>query len=223
MQQRVTKVKEKTLSGFSETLPIGAKAEDITLNDGTILQDVISVLQTGQAGHEVLSLQQYNALSNIEKNNGTVYFVPDGGAGGSNYASSVIYENASSGSSATNVQDVIDELYDANMNVVDSLASTSTTAALSAAQGKVLNDKIILNTPLWVDFGTISSLPITKASDRIKSSMICTMSEVGTPSALTSDLTITTIDGQVTVSGTPFNTGESTTLKILLQNVDTIT
>lgn len=110
MGQRVTKVRKKTSTGFSEAIPIGAKAEDVTLEDGTILQDVIDQLQTGNAGHVDLTQAEYNALSQTEKNNGTVYFVTNSTSAGSINAAAVSYNNTSSGLDATNVQSAINEL-----------------------------------------------------------------------------------------------------------------
>ena len=227
MIQRVTKVKKKTLSGFTEAIPIGTQAENITLSNGTILQDVITELQTGRAGHADLTYEQYDALPTVEKNNGTVYFVHGSTESSqpSITAAAVSFSNNSMGNQINNVQDAINNLYERNENklgpfdVVDSLTELSTTRPLSACQGKILQDQITKYIPLWVDFGTVSSLPVTKSSNRITSDMICTMSEVGTPSALTSDLTVTTSDGGVTVSG---SITQSTTLKILLEAVNTI-
>lgn len=139
MKQVVTKVKKKTASGFTTALPIGAKAQDITLQDGTILQDVIDVLSTGQAGHISLTQAQYNALSEEEKNNGTVYFVEDSASSGTITNASVI------GYNDTNVQSALDNISINKINysdVVNNLTSNSTSLPLSAAQGKELKDQI---------------------------------------------------------------------------------
>lgn len=68
--------------------------------------------------------------------------------------------------------------------------------------------------PLWIDCGTVSSLPKTVSNAKITASMICTHSELGTPSAQTSDWTVTTASGSVTISG---SISGSTTLKIFLE------
>lgn len=146
MGQRVTKVKKKTVNGYTEAIPIGAKAEDITLQDGTILQDVIDVLATGQAGHEELTRAQYEALSQSKKKDGTVYFVEDGTITGSeNVAAAISYNNNVSQAAVSNVQSAIDDLYNKKINytdVVNGLNNTSTNLPLSAAQGKALNDSL---------------------------------------------------------------------------------
>ena len=59
-----------------------------------------------------LTRQQYNALSQAEKMNGTVYNITDENANIAS-ASVVPYSNTSSGLSATNVQGAIDEITDA--------------------------------------------------------------------------------------------------------------
>ena len=111
MKERVTKVRKKTVNGFSDPIPIGAKAQNITLSNGTILQDVLDVLQDGQAGHEVLTQVEYDSLPISQKNNGTVYFIEDGVDDNNRTLASIIgYNNNSSNLNATNVQDAIDEL-----------------------------------------------------------------------------------------------------------------
>lgn len=75
------------------------------------------------------------------------------------------------------------------------------------------------NRPLWVDMGTVSSLPQTKYNSLIESSMICTGYEVGNPSAQKGDWTVNTANGSVAVSG---NVSGSTSLKIKLENVRSI-
>lgn len=57
--------------------------------------------------------------------------------------------------------------------------------------------------PLEINLGTISSLPATVTDDRITADHIAKPGDclLGTPSAQTSDWTVTTSDGSVTVSG----------------------
>lgn len=64
-----------------------------------------------------------------------------------------------------------------------------------------------------VDFGTISSLPVTKSNAAIKADYVVLAYELGTPGAQTGDWTITTSAGSVSVSGTIVG---STTLKLVL-------
>ncbi len=58
--------------------------------------------------------------------------------------------------------------------------------------------------PLQINLGTISSLPVTVSDDRITADHICKPADclLSLPSAQTSDWTVTTSDGSVTVSGT---------------------
>ena len=57
--------------------------------------------------------------------------------------------------------------------------------------------------PLQIDFGTVSSLPATVSDDRIVMEQIVKPSDclLSTPSAQTSDWTVNTSDGSVTLSG----------------------
>lgn len=74
---------------------------------------------------------------------------------------------------------------------------------------------------LWVNMGTISSLPVTKTLTGITTDMICAKLELGTPSAQTETWTIDTDTAdEVTITGT---ISGSTTCKLLLvqSNSDT--
>lgn len=59
-----------------------------------------------------LTQAEYDALTPAEKMNGTTYYITDGqgGGGGASSADDVSYDNISSGLTATNVQDAVDEL-----------------------------------------------------------------------------------------------------------------
>lgn len=75
--------------------------------------------------------------------------------------------------------------------------------------------------PGWYNMGTISSLPVTKTAADVTTDMICTHSQLGTPSAQTSDWTVNTdTAGQITISG---SISGSTTLYIKLEKVRTVT
>lgn len=52
-----------------------------------------------------------------------------------------------------------------------------------------------------VDFGTVSSLPMTKAAPGVTADMLVAAHEFGNPAAFASDLTVTTGEGTVTLSG----------------------
>lgn len=68
--------------------------------------------------------------------------------------------------------------------------------------------------PLYLNCGTVSSLPVTRSGNAINQNMICTKAELGTPSAQTGDWTVTTADGSVTIDGT---ISGSTTVKLVLE------
>lgn len=55
--------------------------------------------------------------------------------------------------------------------------------------------------PLMISLGSISALPITQNNADIESDMVCTYWLLSNPSAQSSDWTVTTADGSVTVSG----------------------
>ena len=66
---------------------------------------------------------------------------------------------------------------------------------------------------LVVDVASFSSLPQTITNDNITSDMVVVNSVLGTPSAQTSDWTVTTADGSATVAG---SISGSTTLTLYL-------
>lgn len=61
--------------------------------------------------------------------------------------------------------------------------------------------------------GNVSSLPMTINNSDIKSDMVVLNSELGTPSAQTSDWTVETSDGSLSISGTISGT---TSIKLYL-------
>ena len=70
------------------------------------------------------------------------------------------------------------------------------------------------NKALYINMGTISSLPVTRTVSGVTTDMVCTQAELGTPTAQKNDWTINTDTAdKVTVSGTISGT---TTLKIIL-------
>ncbi|MBR3016621.1 MAG: hypothetical protein IKH57_06025 [Clostridia bacterium] len=71
-----------------------------------------------------------------------------------------------------------------------------------------------------VNFGTVSSLPVTKSAAGVTVDMVPAAYEFGTPSAFTSALTVTTGSGTVTLSGT---ISGSSTVKITLVAADAVT
>lgn len=115
----------------------------------------------------------------------------------------------------------------------DTMSQAEATAGTSII-GKLISAKVLVDTiiakiasaiagkqdiPLWVDMGTVSSLPVTKSVSGITADMMCTAYLLGTPSAQTGDWTVTTAAGSVTVSGT---ISGSTTLEIKLEKVNTV-
>lgn len=98
----------------------------------------------GDAGVE-LSLAEYNALSEAEKMNGTVYYVKTGGT--TQLAQHVGYDNSTSGLEATDVQEAIDEL------------ATSGIAS-SDVMETVYSNKIIPFTPTANDYTVLDTYTI---------------------------------------------------------------
>lgn len=158
-------------------------------------------------------------------------------------------ESAASYSSAAPT-DVFDRQYpvtpdaDGNLSVnvpwtdtrteYDSMSQAEASAGTGII-GKLISAKVLVDTiiakiasaisgkqdiPLWVDMGTISSLPVTKNVSGITADMKCTAYLLGTPSAQTGDWTVTTASDSVTVSGT---ISGSTTLEIKLEKVIVVT
>lgn len=90
--------------------------------------------------------------------------------------------------------------------------ATTTTDGLMSAADKTKLDS--LGKPLWVNMGTISSLPITKSCASVTTDMVCDGYEAGNPDAIIGGWTINTdTAGKITISGTIEGT---TTLKIHL-------
>ena len=74
--------------------------------------------------------------------------------------------------------------------------------------------------PLVVDFGTVSSLPITKSAGGIQHDMVAIAYEFSDPKAITGILTVTTGDGTVTLSG---SINGSSKVKITFDSADAVT
>ena len=65
----------------------------------------------------------------------------------------------------------------------------------------VLNSFVAKESVLVVEVSTFTSLPQTVTNENITSDMVVVSSVLGTPSAQTSDWTVTTADGSATVAG----------------------
>ena len=106
---------------------------------------------------------------------------------------------------------------------VRTAAQNAQTAAQNA-QTAVQNLEVAVSqkqdTPLWIDFGTITgtgeSVSVTKNVDSVTDDMLCTAYWLSNPSVQTANWTVTTATGSVTISG-PAN--GSTLLKIKLEKV----
>ena len=76
MSQRVTKVRVKQANGsFGTAVPIGVESSNVTMADGTGLEDALTTIRSSITGHRILTQVEYNNLTDIEKQNGTIYFV----------------------------------------------------------------------------------------------------------------------------------------------------
>lgn len=96
---------------------------------------------------------------------------------------------------------VIDEgasIVDMPLYRIDLAGSTVTFSRLFAGSYTIEEAR-----PLQINLGTVSSLPVTVTDDRITADHICKPADclLSNPSAQTSDWTVTTSDGSVTVSG----------------------
>lgn len=96
---------------------------------------------------------------------------------------------------------VIDEgasIVDMPLYRIDLAGSTVTFSRLFAGSYTIEEAR-----PLQINLGTVSSLPVTVTDDRIRADHICKPADclLSNPSAQTSDWTVTTSDGSVTVSG----------------------
>ena len=65
----------------------------------------------------------------------------------------------------------------------------------------VLNSFVAKESVLVVEVSTFTSLPQTVTNENITSDMVVVNSELGTPSAQTSDWVVTTFDGSLSVAG----------------------
>ena len=93
---------------------------------------------------------EYEALSDVDKNNGKIYFITDVYSGGT--ATEVFYNNTKTGFKSANIQDVIDELNEKveivdkekvdKSNVVNNLTTTEEGFILDARQGSILKNEI---------------------------------------------------------------------------------
>lgn len=118
------------------------------------------------------------------------------------------------------LQDAVNTAVKDAADALEAATLTWDTAPTSGSTNPVTSEGIFKTCiPLWVDMGTISSLPVTKNVSSITADMKCTAYLLGTPSAQTGDWTVTTVEGSVTVSGTIL---ESTTLEIKLEKVTNV-
>jgi len=116
----------------------------------------------------------------------------------------------------TGLVDLPEGLYIANSDISANAALNTTN--LSSVSGGGLNALINRLEVLVVDCGTISSLPTTintGSALSVESDMVVLQSTFGTPSAATSDWTVTTSNGSLTISGS-IASNSSTTLTLYL-------
>ena len=116
----------------------------------------------------------------------------------------------------TGLVDLPEGLYIANSDISANAALNTTN--LSSVSGGGLNALTNKLEVLVVDCGTISSLPKTintGSALSVESDMVVLQSTFGTPSAATSDWTVTTSNGSLTISGS-IASASSTTLTLYL-------
>ena len=109
---------------------------------------------------------------------------------------------------------------DSNNNVALPIDAAPTQGSSALLTSGTVYTAVKAVTPITVDMGTISSLPITKTATGVTADMTVDSWEIGTPSAFRSDLTVTTADGSVTING---SISGSSTLKIKLSKTTNVT
>lgn len=82
-----------------------------------------------------------------------------------------------------------------------------------AVLNSFVESKVDVMPTLVIEIATFTALPKTVTDERITADMVVVNSTLGTPSAQTSDWTVTTADGSVTVTG---DISGSTTLTLYL-------
>lgn len=139
------------------------------------------------------------------------------------------------------VSGMTDAVYDIQVEITDGLGNTAVISAViqsnhwalhirnggqGAAFGKAAERDQELDIGTWkltcggisshicVELASFSSLPKTVYHPAITANHIVTRDEVGTPSAMTSDWTVTTANGSLTISG---SISGSTTLRLILE------
>lgn len=103
-----------------------------------------------------------------------------------------------------------DTTYDAMTQAEAEAGAVTATRVISPA---VLNSFVTKESVLVVDVASFSSLPKTVTNANITSDMVVVNSTLGTPSAQTSDWTVTTANGSAKIAG---SISGSTTLTLYL-------
>lgn len=126
-----------------------------------------------------------------------------------------VVENSVSGTDGAEVPSPFEEwtnqVLAAAETVEDSMdeAIEAAETAVAAAESITGNHDV----PITVNFGTVTSLPVTANKAGVTSNMTVDNFEMSKPNAFTSNLTVTTSSGSVTVNGSMYG---SSTLKIKL-------
>ena len=89
------------------------------------------------------------------------------------------------------------------MTIAEAEAGTGTAPRVitPAVLNSFVESKVDVMPTLVIEVASFSSLPQTVTNESITSDMVVVNSVLGTPSAQTSDWTVTTADGSVTVAG----------------------
>ena len=89
------------------------------------------------------------------------------------------------------------------MTIAEAEAGTGTAPRVitPAVLNSFVAEKVDVMPTLVIEIATLTALPKTVADERITADMVVVNSVLGTPSAQTSDWTVTTADGSVTVTG----------------------
>ena len=96
-----------------------------------------------------------------------------------------------------------------NLGITTEMTAAELTDGTVAAP-RVVSPEVAALLKVLVIEDSVSSLPMTINDSKITSDMVVLNSELGTPSAQTSDWIVVTDDGSLTISGTVSETGRFT-------------
>ncbi len=137
----------KNSSGNYNTISHWTSSNTVEMDDGTTLEDKVATLSQA----EEVTQAQYDALPASKNTDGVVRYITDADTVGD--ASAIDYDNTTSGLSATDVQDAIDEV-DGNVDSIDS--ALGNTSISSIGDGTVTGAISTLNSRTTLESVTLT-------------------------------------------------------------------